>query len=382
MARAPAAAVESSGPDRSVEPRPAGWYSGIFPTIVSLFTVVARTLFLLLLLAAGWARAADSLEAAAVEYREVGEVYTAEGMVEAVRQATVSAQISGRIVEVRFDVGDAVKKGEVIVRIDEREVSDALASSQAQIAQAQATLQNAKANYERTQQLFQQSFVSKAALDRALSEFQAAQAQLQAAVSIASRAATVKGFATITAPYSGIVAARHVELGELVTPGKPLMTGFDPKDMRVVADVPQLKLAQISKSVRADIEFPAQNRKVKAGEITVLPTADPQTHTTRVRLALQEYVPGSYPGMFARVHFILGQSRRLVIPARAIVRRTEVTAVYVIGADNAVHLRQIRPGQDFGADGVEVLGGLQPGEKVALDPVKAAIALKDSEARR
>lgn len=337
---------------------------------------------MLVLLAAGLGRAADPLATAAAGYREVDEVYMAEGMVEAVRQSTVSAQISGRIVDIRFDVGDSVRKGEVIVRIDEREVSDALASSQAQIAQAQATLQNARANYERTQQLFKQSFVSKAALDRASSEFQAAQAQLQAAVAVASQAATVKGFATVTAPYGGIVAARHVELGETVTPGKPLMTGFDPRDMRVVADVPQLKLARIRKSMRADIEFPAQNRKVKAGAITVLPTADPQTHTTRVRLALSEYVQGSYPGMFARVNFVIGQSRRLVVPAQAIVRRTEVTAVYVVDADGTVRLRQIRPGQDFGADGVEVLGGLQPGENVALDPVKAAIALKGSGGRR
>ncbi len=344
--------------------------------------MMPRLLLILVLIAAGLVRAADPLATTVVSYRDVDETYTAEGKVEAVKQATVSAQISGRVVEVRFDVGDAVRKGEVIVRIDEREVSDALASSQAQIAQAQATLHNARANYERTQQLFKQSFVSQAALDRAASEFQAAQAQLQAAVAVASQAATVKGFATVTAPFSGIVAARHVELGETVTPGKPLMTGFDPKDMRVVADVPQLKLSQIRKSVRADIEFPAQNLKVKAGAITVLPTADPQTHTTRVRLALIEYVQGSYPGMFARVHFVLGQSRRLLIPAAAVVRRNEVTAVYVVGAGGAIGFRQVRLGQDFSAEGIEMLGGLQPGDNVALDPVKAAIALKGSEGRR
>jgi RND family efflux transporter MFP subunit len=341
-----------------------------------------RFFLIIVLLAAGLARAADPLATVAAGYREVDEIYTAEGMVEAVRQSTVSAQISGRIVEVKFDVGDAVRKGEVIVRIDEREVSDALASSQAQIAQAQAALRNAKANYERTQQLFKQSFVSQAALDRALSEFQAAQAQLQAAVAVASQAATVKGFATVTAPYGGIVAARHVELGEAVTPGKPLMTGFDPKDMRVVADVPQLKLVQIRNSSGADIEFPALGRRQKAGGITVLPTADPQTHTTRVRLVLPEYLQGTYPGMFARVHFAIGRTRRLLIPAQVVARRNEVTAVYVMGAEDVLHFRQVRLGQDFGAEGVEVLGGLQSGEKVALDPVKAAIVLKGSEGRR
>lgn len=345
-------------------------------------TMKAGAFFLLLSLVSGWVCAADPLATAAAEYRDIGQTYAAEGIVEAVRQSTVSAQISGRIVDIRFDVGDSVRKGEVIVRIDEREVGDALASAQAQIAQARATLQNAKAHYDRTQQLFRQNFVSKAALDTAFTDFQAAQAQLQAAVAVASRAETVKGFATVTAPYSGIVAARHVELGETVVPGKPLMTGFDPTDMRVVADVPQFRLAQIRKSARADIEFPAQNRRVRAGEITVLPTADPQTHTTRVRLALPEYVPGSYPGMFARVHFVVGQSRRLMIPAQAIIRRTEVTAVYVVDAAGAIRLRQIRPGQDFGADGIEVLGGLQPGEKVATDPIKAAIALKGGGVRR
>jgi len=347
-----------------------------------LITVTVRIFPLLLFLAAGWARAAAPLATTAVEYREVDEVYTAEGVVEAVRQSTVSAQISGRIVDVRFDVGDAVRKGEVIVRIDEREVSDALASAQAQIAQARATLQNARAHYERTQQLFKQSFVSKAALDRAFADFQAAEAQLKAAVAVASQAETIKGFATVTAPYGGVVAARHVELGETVTPGKPLMTGFDPRDMRVVADVPQLKLAQVRKSASADIEFPALGRRVKAGEITVLPVANPQTHTTRVRLLLPEYVQGSYPGMFARVHFAIGRTRRLLIPAAAVVRRTEVTAVYVVDAEGAIRLRQVRLGQVSGTEGIEVLGGLQPGEKVALDPVKAAIAVKGGEGRR
>lgn len=343
---------------------------------------MSRIFLILVLLVPGWVHAAQPLATVASGYREVADIYLAEGMVEAVRQSTVSAQISGRVVEVRFDVGDAVRKGEVIVRIDEREVSDALAGSQAQIAQAQATLQNAKSNYERTQQLFKQSFVSQAALDRALSEFQAAQAQLQAAVAVASRAETVKGFATVNAPFGGIVAARHVELGETVTPGKPLMTGFDPKDMRVVADVPQLKLDQVRQSTRADIEFPALGRRQKAAGFTVLPTANPQTHTTRVRLVLPEYLPGSYPGMFARVHFALGQSRRLMIPAAAVVRRNEVTAVYVVTAEGAISFRQVRLGRDFGVEGIEVLGGIQSGEQMAIDPVKAAIALKGGEGRR
>ena len=323
-----------------------------------------------------WAQAAEPLATAIVAYREVDQLYAAEGVVEAVKQSTVAAQISGRIVDIRFDVGDSVKKGEVIVRTDERKVSDALAGTQAQIAQAQATLANAKAHYERTRQLFNQKFVSQAALDRAQADYRAAQAQLEAAVAVASQAATVKSFATVTAPYSGVVAARHVELGEMVAPGKPLMTGFDPGDMRVVAAVPQFKLAEIRSSAAASIEFPALNQWVKAGTMTVLPSADPKTHATTVRLALLHHVSGTYPGMFARVHFAVARARKLAIPASAVVRRTEVTGAYVVGADGAVQFRQLRLGEPAGEAAVEVLSGLKPGERVALEPIKAAIAIK------
>ena len=106
--------------------------------------------------------------------------YTAEAVVEAVRQSTVSAQIAGRIVDLRFDVGDYVKKGQVIARIDERAVSQAEAASVAQVREAQAALANARAQYERSKQLLAQKFISQAALDKAQSDYRAAQARVSA----------------------------------------------------------------------------------------------------------------------------------------------------------------------------------------------------------
>ncbi|MBI4194964.1 MAG: efflux RND transporter periplasmic adaptor subunit [Betaproteobacteria bacterium] len=343
---------------------------------------MTRYLLILLLLSVSWARAAEPLATAAAEYRDVGEIYTADGTLEAVKQSTVAAQISGRVVEVRFDVGDHVRKGEVIVRIDEREVSDALAGTQAQLAQTRATLTNAQAHYERTRELFNQKFVSQAALDNALAGYRAAQAQLEAAAAAASQAATVKSFATVTAPYSGMVAARHVELGETVTPGKPLMTGFDPNDLRAVADLPQIRVGRIEKDAAVEVEFPALDQRVRARAVTVLPTADARTHTTRVRVTLPHYVKGTYPGMYARMHFTVGRARRLVIPASAVARRTEVTAAYVVSDNNQIQFRQIRIGETAGEGSVEVLAGLRSGEKVALEPVKAAIAMKNKQEQR
>ena len=317
------------------------------------------------------AHAAQPLKTEVVATREIDQIYSVDGVVEAVKQSTVSAQIAGRVVAVNFDVGDSVRRGEVIVRIDEREVADAYAGSRARIEEAQAALQNAQSAYERTRQLFGRKFVSEAALDKALADYKAAQAQLDAAVAVGGQAATVKGFAAVVAPFSGVVAQRHVEPGEMAVPGKPLMTGFDPRDLRVAASIPQRALAAVRKSGAPRVEFPALARTVAGGSVTFLPAADAQTHATRVRVDFARNVAGAYPGMFARVHFTTGRAQKLVIPAAAVVRRSELTAVYVVN-DDAVKLRQIRLGEAAGEAAIEVLAGLSPGERIALEPGPAA----------
>lgn len=330
-----------------------------------------------LLLAAGTgsATAIEPLATAAAAIREVDETYSADGIVEAVRQSTVSAQIAGRVVAVNFDVGDYVKQGEVIVRIDPRQVTQAAAESQAQVAQARARFEDAKAAYERSRQLYQQKFVSQAALDKAKAEFEAAAAHLQAARAGLGVAETTREFATVVAPYSGVVSARLVELGEMASPGTPLMAGFDPRQMRVVANIPQYRVAAVRAARAATVEVPAANdRRIEAAGITVLPAADPKSLTTKVRLDLPGEQRDLSPGIFARARFVVGRAKKLVVPAQAVLRRSEVTAVYVVDAGGRPHLRQIRTGDEAGEHWIEILAGVNPGENVALDPVKAGIA--------
>ena len=319
---------------------------------------------------------APALKTAAVQYREVDQTYAAEGVVEAVKQSTVAAQISGRVVAVNFDVGDRVKKGQVIVRIDPTEVNQAYAAAQAQVAQADATLRNAKAQFERTQRLVEQKFMSAAALDKAQADFQAAKAQLAAAEAGGGQAAATKGYATVIAPYSGVVSARMVELGEMAVPGKPLMTGFDPGELRVTASLPQHQLDAVRKLAGASVEFPALNKRIEATRMAILPAADAQTHTTQVRLELPRGVEGLYPGMFARAYFAVGRAKRLLIPASAVAMRSEVAGAYVVAESGVIQFRQLRLGEPAAGGEVEVLAGLSPGDKLALDPVAALAALK------
>ena len=329
--------------------------------------------YCLLLLNVSTLQAAEPLAVAPVQLREVAQTYSAEGLVEATRQSTVSAQIGGRVREILFDVGDRVKKGQVILRIDEREAAQAEAGSQAQVMQAQANMQNAKATYERSKQLFAQKFISQAALDKAQADYKVAMAQAAASEAGAGQARLARGYTAVIAPYSGVVAARLVELGEMVMPGKPLMTGFDPAEMRVVVSVPQYKLAELGVRPDVMVEVPSLNRWLKPAAVTVQPIADARTHSTQVRINLAPNESGIYPGMFVRAHFVTGKTEKLVIPAAAVLHRSEVVAVYVVDGKGAVKLRQVRIGETAAEGLVEVLAGLNPGEKVALEPVKAGM---------
>jgi len=323
--------------------------------------------------------AGEPLATATVEYRDVDLTYASEAVVEAVKQSTVSAQVTGRIVELNYDVGDYVKKGQVIVRIDETEARQVVAGSQAQVSQAQAAFDNARVALERNRQLAAQKFISQAAVDKAEADFRVAEAQLAAAKAGAGQAATSKAYTVVVAPYSGVVSARHVELGEMATPGKALMTGFDPADMRVIANVPQYKVSEVRASPRAMIEIPSLNRWIQAKSITLLPSAEARTHATHVRLDLPENVKDVYPGMFARAYFTVGRARKLVAPVAAVVKRSEVAGMYVVNDKGAVSFRQVRLGEPSGQGEIEILAGVSAGEKVALDPVKAGMAATSNE---
>lgn len=310
---------------------------------------------------------AQALPTALVQPHAVDLSFPAEAVVEAVKQATLAAQVAGRVTEVRVDAGQTVKKGDLLMRIDAREAAEVAAGASAQYI-------NAKANYERLKNLRLQNFVSQAALDKAKADFEAAQASRgQASVGL--------GHATVTAPIAGIVAQRLTELGEMASPGKPLLTIYDPNGLRVTASIPQYKLPQMRAVKQARVEFPELGKWVDATSVTLLPVADAATHVSQVRVNLPADFRDAMPGMFARVHFVIGRAIRMTVPAAAVVRRGEVAAVYVQDEQGALTLRQLRLGDPLGGGEIEVLAGLVAGERVVLDPVRAGIELKSAPRR-
>lgn len=299
-----------------------------------------------------------------------------DGVVEAVRQTVVAAQVPGAIVQLDVKVGDRVTAGQVLLRLDARAAEQGTAASEAQVLAARASLDLASKDLERQRQLFQKSFISQAALERAEAEFRATQAQVNAQLAQAGVARTQGSLHVVRAPFAGVVAEVPVALGDMAMPGRPLLTLYDPAAMRVTAAVPQTLAQRLAPDAVPRVEIPGlagAARWVQPLRATLLPTVDPTTHTAQLRADLPGGLAGVVPGLYVRVWLSAPRegAAALTVPRQAIVRRAELTAVYVLDAAGKPALRQVRLGRADG-DRVEVLSGLMPAERVVEDPQAAA----------
>jgi multidrug efflux pump subunit AcrA (membrane-fusion protein) len=274
---------------------------------------------------------AQPIPVAKAEQRSVATSYLAEGTVQALRQSSLSAPIAARVVALQVQAGESIRAGQVLVMLDDRELTQSV-------------------HAQRTRTLAAQSFVSQAVLDEALAQLRSAQAGVDALRADVSRTQASRSNTKIAAPYDGLVSETHVQVGDVVTPGRPVLTVYAGTGLRVIAYLPQTQVA------------------------AVLPAADPVSHSTEVRVDLAPGASGMVPGQSARVRFKTGEAERLVVPQESVIRRSELTAVYVQSSGGAFLQRLVRLGDDFGISGVEVLAGLSAGETVALEPIRAGMA--------
>ena len=301
-----------------------------------------------------------------------------DGTVEAVNQATVSAQTAGRVAEILYDVNDVVPAGAVIVRLKGTEQRATLAAAQASVTEARARNAEAAASYQRIADMYARRVVSKSQFDQATANRDAAAARLAASEAGSTSAREGVGYTEVRAPYGGVVTKRLVEVGEAVSPGTPLMTGLSLKDLRVNTYVPEAVLAQVRALNRAAVYVGGQ--RIDATRITIFPEAATASGTFRARIDVPAGTLNAAPGIYVRVGLVIGETRRMTIPASALVEQSEVTGVYVVDEHNGVSLRYVRPGHRTG-DQIEIQAGLSPGERIALDPVSASARVNSMGSR-
>lgn len=311
-----------------------------------------------------------SAHAGANEYKvtplTIPDRFELDGRVEAVHAGTLSAQTSGTILSVSGDVGDQVSKGQLLIQIDDTQQKAAVAQAEAALAQADALNDDAQTLLQRNTRLHKQGTLSESELDRTQAQAKSAAANTEAAKAALIQARAQLSYTRITAPYAGVIMERFVEVGELVNVAQPLISGYGTNKMRVITHLPQRIANQYSSS--SQVSLLIDNAEIQATDATLYPFADDRYHSVQLRADLPEAQSHVViPGQWLKVKVTTGNREVIAVPEQAILRRGEISSVYVKQAERPALLRQIRLGNAFTQDNVnwvEVLAGLSTGEYI------------------
>jgi RND family efflux transporter MFP subunit len=283
------------------------------------------------------------------------------GQVAARFRATLSSQLRAKVESVAVHEGQPVKKGEALVRLDPRDVD-------ASLARAEAEFEHASAQAARMERLFQEDSVARQELEHARRAAKVADAGRQAALAQRSHGIVV-------APFDGIVTEKKVEVGELASPGQPLVTVEDASQLRLEATVAESDLAGVTLGAILPVTVDALSAEPLRGTVgRILPAGDPATHTFVVKVDLPQTL-GLKSGMFGRLQLEKGSQPTLAVPATAIIERGQLTGVFALNPDSVAHLRWVTVGRRLNGD-VEVLSGVNIGERVLLTAAQGADGAK------
>jgi len=316
----------------------------------------------------GYANAEQASERYIVKSESLAQVVQLDGVVQPINQGTVASQTSGRIVGLNVDVNDYVKKGTVLLEISAVQQSASLDAAQAQLASAIAQDREAQAQVKRYRQLFPKGAISQDVMDSAEARARSAAAAVKSAQASVAQAKESLGYTSVTAPYDGVVTQRHVELGETVAPGTPLVSGFSIDKLRVETEIPQRYQPAVSDVAQFEVVSP-QGERILPTQYSLFSYADPQSHTFKIRLNLPEDISTFVPGMWVKTEFHYGNRDTILIPNSSVVRRAELSSVYRIQDDSRV-LNPVRLGQTYG-DYTEVLSGLEEGDVISTTALNA-----------
>lgn len=339
------------------------------------------------------------VEAAALQ--AVASPFETGGAVRARTTATLVSRILAEVREVTVKPGDRVRAGQVLIRLDGRDLQAHQAGAQASAAAAEAAVRAAgtardaaeaqlalaAATHRRIAELRAKNSATPHELDQAVSGLRAAESQaLGAKAAIAQAqagaeaaraglrgASVAASWAAITAPFDGVVTEKMVEPGNMASPGVPLMTLEDTRGFRLEVRVDESRLGTIDQAKPVDVrlDVPSEGAALSGRIDEVARAASPGTHAYLLKIALPDDAR-LRSGMFGRARFAGPGRRSLVVPESALVRRGQLTSVFVVGADNRARLRMVSVAP-ASAGLVEVSAGLDAGESVVVSPPPALV---------
>ncbi len=287
-----------------------------------------------------------------VESTSLISEYTTSGIVTSDHRVAISSRLSGYIRNINVREGSRVEKGDVLFRVDPVDAKQAL-------AQAEADLADAAADRDRFKSLLAENAISQQQFDKAALRYKLAASKV-------AQARNQLTYAEVRAPLGGVVVQKHMNNGDLASPGVPILVLEDPSHLLVETHISEQYLADIQVGDSVELHIASIDTPVSATVRQVVPAADAGSYQFLVKLSLPTH-KAVHPGMFAEVVFDVGQRQGLVIPESGVVERHGMTAVYRVDDDNILRYRLVRLGPRQAA-GVEVVAGLNSGQRIVAAP--------------
>ncbi len=295
--------------------------------------------------------------------RSAGDVSVA-GSVVSRETAQVASRVLGYVIELNVDAGDQVTKGQVLLRLDPKEMVEREAQARAALEGAQADLAKAGSDFERYKVLYEKESVAKKEYDDYATKYEVARAAEQRARAALDEAKTQLSYAQVTAPFDGIVASRDVNLGDLATPGRSLLSIYMPGTLELVAAVGEQYASYLRVGEPVTVAVPSLKLEQPAKIREVVPQRDVKTRTLTVKVPLSEHA-GLRPGLYGTLSFHTAESDIIVAPVDAVTVVGQLETVKVLEEGN-VKVRQVKTGRRLPDGKVEIISGLDAGEVVVL----------------
>lgn len=297
-----------------------------------------------------------------ISQQSAADTVSWQGTVRSRTVAKIAPKLNARIVDVLVHAGDRVKKGQVLAKLDDRDLQAAYNAAAAALVAAQAQAAQASADERRMVDLFNKEAATKQNYDAAVAQAKAARANASQAASSVQQAKVMLGENVLLAPFDGVISERLKEPGDMAMPGDPVVLMYKPDDLRFEADIASHCFGRITLNTPVSVRIDTLNQSFDGVVGEVAPDIDPLTHTRQIKINLPE-AQGLKHGQFGWLELSCRAERQaLLIPQAAVIYYGQLQAVKVI-EDRHVHTRHIRIGKQYG-DKVEVLSGLRDGETI------------------
>ncbi|GLO63565.1 hemolysin D [Vibrio sp. MACH09] len=285
------------------------------------------------------------------------------GTIVADQKAILSARITARVAEVLVDVGNVVKQGDVIMRLDSDDLDARVKQTEQALSSAQARLNAARKEYKRVSELVNKKLLSQAEFDRVESELKTAQANFKQSQAAVSEAETTFGFSMITAPFDGLITQKNVNRGDTATPGMQLVSMYNPDTLQLQADISESQIKEITLGSSLQYQLPTYGIHGVGDVVEIAPAADNTSRTFIIKLSLNSDAL-IYPGSFGKVSVMIGEQELLTLPNNTLYQVGQLDYVKVVNQG----LLQTRLVQL--SDQNVVRKGVVAGDVLVVDPLK------------